>query len=101
MAEWLVPISMFWLMAAVFFGGLYDAEDGSAGRQALGLLLTFVAYLAIFAGLRLALGGFLGPLGRLILATAIPATLVGRLGKIVFKLVGVRLTRVVFGAEAH
>ncbi len=101
MAEWLIPISMFWMMGAVFFGGLYDAEGGSAGRQALGLLLTFAAYLAIFAGLRLALGGFVGPLIGLVIATAIPAMFVGRLGKIVFKLVGVRLIRVVFGAEAH
>ena len=99
MIEWLVPISMFWLMAAVFFGGLYDVENGSGGRQALGLLLTFAAYLAIFAGLRLALGGLMGPLGRLILPTAIPTMLLGRLGKIVFKLVGLRLTRVVFGAS--
>ncbi len=101
MIDWIVPISLFWLMAAVFFGGLYDAEEGTSARQALGLLLTFAAYLGLFAVLRLVLGGFMGPLGRVILPTVIPTMALGRLGKIVFKLVGVRLTRIPFGAGAH
>lgn len=101
MIEWLIPISVFWVMAAVFFGGLYDAEGGSGGRQFLGLLLTFALYMAIFAVLRLALGGLWGPLGRLILPLALPTMLLGRLGQVAFRLVGVRIVRAPFSAEAH
>lgn len=101
MVEWLVPIGIFWVIAAVFFGGMYDAKDGSGGRQFLGLILTFGVYLAIFAVLRMALGGFMGVLGSLIIPVAIPTMLIGRLGKIIFKLVGVTIQRVVFSADAH
>ncbi len=101
MVEWLIPISVYWVMAAVFFGGMYDADNGSGVQQMLGLLLTFAVFLLSFWVLRLALGGFMGPLGRIILPTVIPAMLTGRLGQIVFKLVGVNMKRVIFGADAH
>ena len=58
--DWLLAICIFWLVAAVFFGGIYDAETGSPGRQVLGLLLNFAVFLGIFAVLRLALGGLGG-----------------------------------------
>lgn len=105
--DWLFAICIFWLMAAIFFGGIYDAESGSPGRQALGLVLNFAAFLAIFAGLRLALGGlggdsvFLSTVLGTIVPTALPSMLLGRIGNLVFGLVGVRMTRKVFSAEAH
>lgn len=101
MVEWVVPISIFWLMGAVFFGGMYDAENGSGLQQVLGLLLMFAVFLLLFWILRMVLGGFMGPVGRIILPTVIPAMLMGRLGQIVFKLVGVNMKRVIFGAETH
>ena len=101
MIEWVVPVSVYWLIAAVFFGGMYDAENGSGVQQLLGLLLTFAVFLLIFWVLRLALGGFMGPLGRIILPTAIPSMFMGRLGQVVFKLLGVNMKRVIFGADAH
>lgn len=102
MVEWLVPIGLFWIMAAIFFGGLYDAEEGSSGgRQFLGLLLLFAVYLGIFGVLRMALGEFMGPLGRIIIPTALPTMLLGRIGKIVFRIVGVRMNHAPFGADAH
>lgn len=105
--DWLLAICIFWLMAAVFFGGLYDAETGSPGRQVLGLLLNFVVFLGIFAVLRLALGGLGGESGFLrtvwgtIVPTALPTMLLGRIGKVVFRLAGVTMTRKVFSADAH
>ncbi len=102
MVEWLVPISLFWVMAAIFFGGMYDAEEGSSGgRQFLGLLLIFAVYVGIFGVLRMALGDFMGPLGRFIIPTALPTMLLGRIGKIVFGIVGVKMHRVQFGEDAH
>lgn len=107
MIEWLSAICVFWLLAAVFFGGLYDAETGTAGRQAIGLLLNFVVFLGIFYVLRLALGGlggesgFLRTVWGLVLPVAIPTMLIGRIGKLVFGLVGVTMARKVFSADAH
>ena len=107
MIDWLFPICGFWIVAAVFFGGLYDAETGSAGRQVFGLLLNFAVFLGIFAVLRLALGvlagesAFLRTVLGTILPTAIPTMLLGRIGKLVFGLVGVTMARRVFSADAH
>ena len=107
MIDWLFAICIFWIVAAVFFGGLYDAETGSAGRQALGLLLNFAVFLGIFAVLRFALGGLGGESGFLrtvwgtILPTTIPTMLLGRIGKLVFGLVGVTMARKAFSADAH
>ncbi len=105
--DWLFAICIFWLVAAIFFGGLYDAETGSPGRQVLGLLLNLIVFLGIFAVLRLALGGLGGESGflRIVWGTLVPAALptmlLGRIGNVVFKLVGVTMTRKVFSADAH
>jgi len=105
--DWLFAICIFWLVAAVFFGGIYDAETGSPGRQALGLVLNFVVFLGIFAVLRLALGGlggesaFLSIVWGLVVPTALPTMLLGRIGNVVFRLVGVTMTRKIFSADAH
>ena len=105
--DWLFAICIFWLVAAVFFGGIYDAETGSPGRQALGLLLNFVVFLGIFLVLRLALGGlggesaFMSTVWGLVVPTALPTMLLGRIGNVVFKLVGVTMTRKIFSADAH
>lgn len=107
MIDWLIATCVFWLMGAVFFGGLYDAETGSAGRQVLGLLLNFAVFMGIFALLRFALvglggeSGFLRTVWGLVLPTAIPTMLLGRIGKLVFRLVGVTMARKVFSADAH
>jgi len=101
MIEWIVPISVYWVIASVFFGGIYDAENGSGVQQLLGLLLSFASFLLLFWVLRLVLGGIVGPVIGVVIATAIPSMLIGRIGQIVFRLVGVRMKRVVFGADAH
>ncbi len=100
MIEWLIPIGVFWVIAAVQFGGLLDAENGSGPRQLLGLLATLAIYVGLVAVLRLALGG-LGLVGRVILPTALPLLVLGWLGRVGFRLVGVRLKRARFSAEAH
>ena len=107
MIDWRSATSIFWSVAAGFFGGIYDAETGSAGRQALGLLLNLVVFLGIFSVLRLALGGlggesaFMSIVWGLVVPAALPTMLLGRIGNVVFKLVGVTMTRKVFSADAH
>jgi len=98
--EWLLPIGLFWVVAAVQFGGLIDAESGSGLQQFVGLILTLVVFLALTYGLRLALGG-LGTLGNLVFPTALSLLVLGWLARITFRLVGVKIVSSRFGADAH
>jgi len=99
--QWLIPIGVFWVIAAVQFGGLLDAENGSGLQQALGLLVTFAIYLGLALALRLALGGPFGVFGSVIFPTALPLLALGWLGRLGFRLVGVRLVSARFSAGAH
>lgn len=107
MIDWIIATCIFWIVAAVFFGGMYDAETGSAGRQLLGLLLNFGVFLGVFALLRLVLGGLAGDsaffttVWGLVVPIGLPTMLLGRIGKLVFGLVGVTMARKVFSADAH
>lgn len=100
MIEWLIPIGLFWVIAAVQFGGLIDAEGGSGIQQLLGLIFTFAVFLAAFYGLRLALGG-IGVLGRVILPNVLPLLALGWIARVAFRLVGVKIVSSRFGADAH
>ena len=49
MVAWLVPISVFWSLAALYVGGAaINIEGGGGGRQTLGLLLLFASYLGVY-----------------------------------------------------
>lgn len=107
MIDWLFATCIFWTVAAVFYGGIYDAETGSPGRQALGLLLNMVAFLAVFGLVNFALrgvggdSGFMRMVWGIIVPAALPTMLLGRIGNVVFRLVGVRMARKAFSADAH
>ena len=96
MLDWLVPISVFWIMAALYLGGMaVEVEGGSGFQQLLGLLVTFVLFLLVWTGLRVPLGGFVGLLGRLVLPTVLSILLLPVLARVGFRLTGsrVRATR--------
>ncbi len=97
MLDWLIPMGAFWVIAALYLGGMVEVEGGSGARQLLGLLVTFFLFLAVWAGLRMLLGGFIGVLGRVILPTALSLLAIGLLARIGFRLFGVRVVH----AEAH
>jgi len=53
---WLIPISLFWILAAVYFGGFNISIVGGSGfRQVLGLLVTYLLFLVAWGLLRWAL----------------------------------------------
>lgn len=92
MLEWLIPISVFWLAAALYLGGMdVEVEGGSGFQQLLGLLVTFALFLAVWAGLRIPLGGFIGVLGRVVLPTLISVSILPLISRVAFRLVGVRV----------
>ena len=95
MLAWLVPIAVFWSLAALYLGGAaINIEGGGGGRQTLGLLLLFASYQGVytFCGLFLtsvagsAFGGIVFPV--LIASISIPL-----LTRVMFKLVGVSVSR--------
>lgn len=92
MIPWVIAISLFWMGAALYLGGLDIRIEGGGGvRQALGLIDSFVLFLVVWWLLRQALGG-LGPiLGGILLPSAIAALLLPVVTRIGFRLLGVRV----------
>ena len=100
MLVWLVPVALFWGLAAIYLGGApIHIRGGGGWRQIGGLLLSFAAYLGVYAGLRtLTLGALGAILGGIVAPLILTSMLLPLLIKLTFRLVGVRITRA--GAEA-
>lgn len=94
MVPWLVPIALFWPLAALYLGGAAITMEGGGGvRQASGLLLHFVSYLGIYALLRAGLSGLIGPvLGGVVVPIVLTSILLPVLAKLAFGIAGVRLS---------
>jgi hypothetical protein len=104
MVGWVFAIGLFCVISAVQFGGLLDVENGSGVQQFLGLLATLALFLGLVFVLKLVLGGFegaMGVLGATVLPIALPLAFLGWIGRVGFRLCGVRLSRVPFEADAH
>lgn len=100
MIPWLIAISLFWTLTALYLGGMgVDVEGGGGVRQVGGLLLMFVLFLAVWYGLRQLLAG-LGPvLGDILLPSVVVVLLLPVLARVAFRLTGVRVRRA--EASAH
>ena len=94
MVPWLIPIALFWTLAALYLGGAdIHIEGGGGGRQVGGLLLHFGAYLGIYALLRAVLSGVGGPiLGGIVVPIVLTSILLPILAKLAFRVMGVRIT---------
>ena len=52
MLDWLVAVILFWVVAALYFGGLQrDVEGGTGFRQFVGLLLTYAIFMVVWGAL--------------------------------------------------
>ncbi len=93
MIPWLVPVSIFWTLVAIYLGGsALHIEGGGGKQQILGLLLHFVAYLIVYAVLRTLLVGIFGSIfGGIVIPAIVASILIPILGKLAFRLVGVRI----------
>ena len=97
MLDWLVPICAFFAAASLYLGGMADVEGGSGFKQVLGLILTFIIYLAGWYVIRLATGGMLGFFGAFVVPTILTIALLPVWSRIGFKVVGSGVT----SAAAH
>lgn len=94
MVAWLVPIALFWPLAAMYLGGApINIEGGGGVRQMGGLALHFAAYLLVYALLRAGLSVLVGPvIGGIVVPVLVASIMIPLLGKLSFRAVGVRIT---------
>ena len=95
MLAWLVPIAVFWSLAALYLGGAaINIEGGGGGRQTLGLLLLFASYLGVYTICGLALTSVAGAaFGGIVFPVLIASISIPLLTRVMFKLVGVSVSR--------
>ena len=95
MLAWLVPIAVFWSLAALYVGGAaINIEGGGGGRQTSGLLLLFASYLGVYTVAGMALTGIAGAaFGGIVLPVLIASISIPLLTRVTFKLVGVSVSR--------
>ena len=92
MLEWLIPLSLFWMAAALLLGGGHtELEGGSGLQQTLGVIGTFVLFHVVWGVLNAVLGP--GAMGGLVISTVITLLLLPMLSWLAFRIVGVRLVR--------
>lgn len=93
LVTWLVPIAVFWPLAAMYLGGApITLEGDGAVRQTVGLLLHFGLYLGAYALLGTLLSGPVGPvLGGIVVPVVVASALLPLLGRLAFRAVGTRI----------
>jgi hypothetical protein len=98
MLDWLVAVILFWVAAAMYFGGLQrDVEGGTGFRQFVGLLLTYAIFLAVWGVLYKIVG--VETAKGVLLASAVAVVLLPIEVRVGFLLVGARVRR--GSATAH
>lgn len=94
MLEWLGPVLLFWMIAALYFGGMaVDIKGGSGFRQVLGLFLTYALFLVVWGVLRALVGRAMGTVPGLLVATVVAILGLPIEARLGFRLVGARVER--------
>ncbi|MDT8370043.1 MAG: hypothetical protein RQ745_12620 [Longimicrobiales bacterium] len=90
---WLIPLALFWPLAALYLGGARIRIEGGGGvHQLSGLLLSFLLFLGIWLGARVLMSAVAsGVVLTLILPALLVVVLLPRMTRVAFRLVGVRI----------
>jgi hypothetical protein len=92
--EWLVPICLFWTLAALYLGGWpVEIVGGSGVRQVIGLINTFLLFIIVFAGLRAVLGGLGGLVWGVVLPIGLTSLALPAIAWAGYIVVGVRVQK--------
>jgi hypothetical protein len=91
---WILPVGLFWPIAALHLGGLLAVQgDAKPLKELLGLTLGFLLALGIWWGLSKALGAIGPVLGGILLPTGVMLAALPFILMIGFRMVGLRLVR--------
>ena len=90
---WVLPIGLFWPIAALYLGGLLELSGGKPLRELLGLIVGFALSLLVWWGLSKALGAIGPVLGAILLPTGLMLIGLPLILTLGFRLVGLRLVR--------
>lgn len=94
MIHWLIPVSMFWLIAALYLGGFdLEIEGGGGLRQFLGLILSFVIFVAVYRLLGMILGSIGLVLGGIVLPVILSVALLPLTTRLGFLPMGVKIRK--------
>ena len=97
MLDWLMAGILFWVAAALYFGGMqHDVQGGTGFRQFVGLLVTYAVFLVVWFALYKAIG--MPSAKGLLIASAVAALLLPIEVRLGFMVVGARVRR---SSEAH
>ena len=89
---WLVPVVLFWLVAALYFGALtVEVHGGSGFRQFVGLLLTFGLFLVVWGVLRSLVGA--DTIKGVLVASAVAVVGLPIEARVGFRVMGARVGR--------
>jgi len=89
-----LPISLFWILAAIYLGGwAIDVHGGSGITQVLGLLISFVLFFAVWKSLHSAFVGFGEVLGGIVITSFVAAALLPAISWVGYKLVGITIQK--------
>jgi hypothetical protein len=92
MLDWLVAVVLFWVAAALYFGGLErDVEGGTGFRQFIGLWLTYAIFLVVWGVLYKAIG--VETAKGVLIASAVSALAIPLEVRVGFRIVGARVRR--------
>lgn len=95
MLEWLTAVCIFWMVTALYLGGMrVDLEGGSGFRQILGLVDMLVLYLVVWGVLHSLLGNFAGLLGSLVIPSVAAVVALPIIARVGFRIMGVKIVRV-------
>jgi hypothetical protein len=93
MAEFLLPVCLFFMISALYFGGIVEVRGATTGRQVTGLVAVFVVYLVLWWALRMVLGSFLPHAAVLVVSSVLSLLALPLLSTRAYRGLGGRLVR--------
>ncbi len=92
MLEWLIPVSVFWTLSALYLGGAALRIEGGSVRQLIGLFVDMAMFLGVWYLGRMVFSSVVPTLAAAFFGTLVAGLLLRPVARIAFRLVGVKLT---------
>jgi hypothetical protein len=92
--QWMLPIGLFWILAAIYLGGMpVEVRGGNGFRQVMGVVDSYVLYIAVWGLLHAVLGGIGGLFWQAVIPTVFATLALPLIVWAGFIIMGVRVQR--------